>query len=309
MKNKILICESRSCDPYYNLALEEYLTRNVKGGHRILFLWRNAGTVVIGKNQNIYAECNINRINADGVRMARRLSGGGAVFHDTGNICFSFISEDSLYDVALHCEVIRRACAAFGIDACVTGRNDITAGGRKFSGNAFYSIGENRCHHGTVMISADTERLQNYLSTPKSKLVAKGIRSVRSAVVNLGELCDTLTPERFFAAMKNAMSEVFDAESNVIVPPDALLFEDRRAFFASDAWIYGENPPFSCELDVKTEGGRFNVKLSVKNNVTEACTIYTDSLDTTVAERIEKALVGKPFSEENVRKAVEETLQ
>ena len=305
MENKLYIYESRSFDPYYNLALEEYLTKSVGSGVRILFLWQNESTVVIGKNQNTGVECNAEAAKREGVHIARRLSGGGAVFHDHGNLCFSFISHEKTYDTALHCEVIRRACASFGIDAALTGRNDILADGRKFSGNAFYSVGKNHCHHGTVLLATDTNRLQKYLTTPKSKLTSKGIPSVRSAVVNLRELCPQINRDSFFEAMKKSAADVFGTNYTEKETPDAALFADRQAFLASDEWIFDEDPPFTDELDVKTSAARFNIKVNVKNARIESCAVFTDSLDTAAAEKLQKALVGTPFSEEHVIKIVQ----
>ena len=191
------VIKSNLNDPHRNLAAEEFLTANIGEGTEILFLWQNAATVVIGKNQNSRAECNLEKMEEDGVLLSRRLSGGGAVFHDLGNLCFSFISHEKIHNVTRQLSVIADACRAFGIDAKPTGRNDIEADGRKFSGNAFYSVGENKCHHGTVLISADKSRLANYLTVSKTKLEAKGIKSVRSRVVNLTELVPEMTVEAF----------------------------------------------------------------------------------------------------------------
>ena len=192
-RKKFLICESRFTSPYRNLAAEEYLTRTLPDNTSIMFLWQNDNTIVIGKNQNCYAECRVAELAADGGHLARRLSGGGAVRHDMGNLCFSFIARGEDYDVQRQLSVIAAACREFGIDAQPTGRNDITADGAKFSGNAFFSVGDAHCHHGTVLIDCDFGAMARYLTVKKSKLQAKGIESVRSRVVNLNTLCEGLT--------------------------------------------------------------------------------------------------------------------
>ncbi len=297
MKN-FLVCKSQFTDPYRNLAAEEYLTRNVREGEPILFLWQNADTVVIGKNQNSYAECNLEVMKKDGVSLSRRLSGGGAVFHDMGNLCFSFISHENDHDVAHQLSVIADACKDFGIEAAPTGRNDIEAEGRKFSGNAFYSIGKNKCHHGTVLISSDKGRLAGYLTVSKTKLQSKGIKSVSSRVVNLREFNENITPESFAEA-------VIKVCGACLCPmPDEVLFADRAEFFASKEWLYGEDPEFSDEITVSTPSGEFVLLLNVKHGTVAECKIFTDALDTEIAEKMRDALIGRDFSEEEIYRAV-----
>ncbi len=284
--------KSNQNDPHRNLAAEEYLTKLIGAEDELLFLWQNAPTVVIGKNQNSRAECDLKKMEADGVLLSRRLSGGGAVFHDLGNLCFSFISHADIHNVPRQLSVIAEACRTFGIDAKPTGRNDIEADGKKFSGNAFYSVGENKCHHGTVLISADKSRLANYLTVSKTKLEAKGIKSVRSRVVNLNELVPDITVEAFEHALTSAF-----APDSVLPMPDEALYRDRADFLASREWLLGEDPEFSDEITCKTDEGEFTLHLDVKHGIVKACVIYTDSLDTEAAEKISARVVGKRFEE------------
>lgn len=291
MKKIFRIYRSNFTDPYRNLAAEEALTANVREGEPILFLWRNAGTVVIGKNQNSYAECDLEKMRADGILLSRRLSGGGAVFHDLGNLCFSFISHENDHDVASQLSMIAAACAEFGINAAPTGRNDIEANGRKFSGNAFYSIGKNKCHHGTVLICADKCRLSDYLTVSKTKLEAKGIKSVSSRVVNLCELNADITPDSFADALIRACGAL------LCPMPDEALFSERAIFFASPEWLFGENPEFSDELHFKTAAGEFTLLLNVKHGTVADCKVFTDALNTEAAEKVRTEIIGKRFEE------------
>lgn len=289
--NMKFIIKSNTPDPYVNLAAEEYLTKRVRRGETILFLWQNADTVVIGKNQNSRAECDLQKMKRDGVLLSRRLSGGGTVYHDAGNLCFSFISHAEDHDVPAQLAVIASACAEFGINAKPTGRNDIEADGRKFSGNAFYSIGKNKCHHGTVLISSDTGRLSNYLTVSNTKLEAKGIKSVRSRVVNLRELNPDITPALF----ADALSRGFSSRPM----PEESLYRDRSEFFASREWLFDSDPEFTDEVKYKTAEGEFTLCLTVKGEIVTDCTVYTDSLDPTAAERIRAEITGKRFEEVN----------
>ena len=290
------LIKSNVNDPYRNLAAEEYMTKQIGAEDELLFLWQNAPTVVIGKNQNSRAECDLEKMEADGVLLSRRLSGGGAVFHDLGNLCFSFISHEEVHDVVRQLSVIASACRTIGIDAHPTGRNDIEADGRKFSGNAFYSVGANKCHHGTVLISADKSRLANYLTVSKTKLEAKGIKSVRSRVVNLCELVPDITVEAF----ERALIEAFAPDVTLPMLSEA-LFADRASFLASRKWLLGSDPEFTDEVRYRTDEGEFTLHLTVRGETVTDCQVFTDSLDTTAAERISAKVIGKRFEE--VRKS------
>lgn len=292
--NMKFIIRSNTTDPYVNLAAEEYLTKRVRRGEPILFLWQNADTVVIGKNQNSRAECDLERMKRDGVLLSRRLSGGGAVYHDAGNLCFSFISHENDHDVAAQLAMIADACAEFGIDARPTGRNDIEADGRKFSGNAFYTIDKNKCHHGTVLIASDTGRLSDYLTVSQTKLEAKGIKSVRSRVVNLSELVPDITVEAFEQALIAAF-----APDMTLSMPDQTLFAERTDFLSSREWLLGSDPEFTDEIKYRTSEGEFTLKLKVKNGIVTDCRVYTDSLDPTAAEKIRVEIIGKRFEDVN----------
>lgn len=290
MSERFLIYYSDFPDPYRNLAAEEQLTKNVRAGEPILFLWQNTRAVVIGKNQNSRAECDLLRMERDGVLLSRRLSGGGAVYHDTGNLCFSFISRADEHDVASNLALIADACAEFGIAAETSGRNDMTVGGRKFSGNAFYSIGQNKCHHGTVLISSDFGRLAEYLTIPESKLEAKGIRSVRSRVINLAELCRDLTPERF------ARTLISLCGGDIRRLLDDLPISERADFFASDEWLFGCDPEFTDEVKYRTAEGEFTLLLTVNRGTVTDCRVYTDSLDPAASDLIRSRVLGQPFA-------------
>ena len=208
MIDRIAIYESEGFDPHRNLAIEQHLLESVLGGCCLLYLWRNERTVVIGRNQNAWAECRTALLSEEGGTLARRLSGGGAVYHDLGNLNFTFLMRTWDYDLARQLSVIRRACAVCGIETEISGRNDLLADGRKFSGNAFYHHEGRSYHHGTLLVDVDGEAMKRYLSPSKAKLEAKGVESVRSRVVNLKELNPAIAVETLKAAMKTAFAEV-----------------------------------------------------------------------------------------------------
>ena len=193
MIETLRVCESEGLDPYRNLAIEQHLLETVLGGCCLLYLWQNERTVVIGRNQNAWAECRTTALFEEGGRLARRLSGGGAVYHDLGNLNFTFLLCEEDYDLTRQLSVIRRACSLCGIETEISGRNDLLASGRKFSGNAFCHHEGRAYHHGTLLIDVDADAMGRYLSPSKAKLEAKGVESVRSRVVNLRELNPALT--------------------------------------------------------------------------------------------------------------------
>ena len=176
MIGKIEIYMSEDFNPYRNLATEKLLLDSVGEDSLILYLWQNEKTVVIGRNQNPLAECNCALLKEENGFLARRLSGGGAVFHDCGNLNFTFLCCTENYDLEKQLRVIQKACEMAGIHAELNGRNDLLADGRKFSGNAFYNSKGKSYHHGTILINADKEKLTKYLTPPKAKLWAKGVK-------------------------------------------------------------------------------------------------------------------------------------
>ncbi|MCF0150049.1 MAG: lipoate--protein ligase, partial [Firmicutes bacterium] len=212
MIQTLQVYKSISTDPYRNLAIEEYLLDSVKKNCCILYLWQNKNTVVIGKNQNGWKECRTELLKEEGGLLARRLSGGGAVFHDLGNLNFTFLVNTEDYDVDRQLTVIQNACHLLGIDARRSGRNDLLCMERKFSGNAFYKTKEKCYHHGTLLLHADTEKMSRYLNPSAAKLKAKGVDSVRSRVLNLCEVKPDLTVDAMMSALIQSFAAVYGGE-------------------------------------------------------------------------------------------------
>ena len=206
MIRKLLYLCTDNTDPYHNLALEQYLTDTVPADTCILYLWQNRHTVVIGRNQNAWQECRTALLEQDGGKLSRRLSGGGAVYHDMGNLNFTFSLPTAEYDLHRQQRVIVEACRSLGIEASFSGRNDILAAGRKFSGNSFYHHNGCSFHNGTLLVSVDMANLGKYLTPSQRKLQSKGVASVPSRVVNLSELHPGLRISQMQQAMAQALS-------------------------------------------------------------------------------------------------------
>ena len=207
-------------NPHRNLAIEEYLTDTVPEDTLIVYLWQNKHTVVIGRNQNAWAECRTAEFERDGGTLARRLSGGGAVYHDMGNLNFTFSLRTEDYDLRKQQSVIVEACRMLGIPAEISGRNDILTNGCKFSGNSFYSHNGCSFHNGTLLLSVDMANLGKYLTPSKVKLESKGVASVRSRVINLTELVPTLSVAQMADAMVKAAEKVYGLEAKTLSETD-----------------------------------------------------------------------------------------
>ncbi len=291
-------------DPYENLAIEKRLLDTVAEGALILYLWQNSKTVVIGKNQNPWAECNCRLLEQEGGRLARRLSGGGAVFHDLGNLNFTFICREEDYDLAKQQEVLLNACSLAGIRAEVSGRNDLLAEGRKFSGNAFYHAGGKAYHHGTLLICADTAMVQRYLTPSQAKLQAKGVKSVRSRIVNLTEIAPKLTPELMKKHLCAAAEQVYQRKGLALPSIPHAEIAELAAQYADWDYLYGTPLPLSLVCEERFDWGSIQIQLEVKDGRIQKCKVYTDALDWTLSEQIESLLTGVRFSKDCLKIAL-----
>lgn len=289
-------------DPYRNLAAEKLLTLGVREGECILFLWQNRKTVVIGRNQNAWEECDVRRLEEDGGHLARRLSGGGAVYHDLGNLNFSFAVRKADYNPEKQSGVILRAAQKLGIEARKTGRNDFEAAGRKFSGNAYFQTRGCCCHHGTIMMDVDTEALSGYLTVSGMKLQSKGVASVRSRVVNLKELCPDITAQRLKDALIEAFGEVYglraEAPEQDRLPEEDLLRE--AAAFSSEAWLFPERIPFTAAPENRYDWGGIRMELLVRGDRIAQAECVSDAMDASLIRRIRDAVLDCPYDGEEL---------
>lgn len=294
----------KNTDPYENLALEKTLLDRVPEGGMILYLWQNEKTVVIGKNQNAWAECNCRLLEEEGGRLARRLSGGGAVFHDLGNLNFTFLCREEDYDLARQQTVLLHACRLAGIRAELSGRNDLLAEGRKCSGNAFYHAGGKAYHHGTLLLSANMELMQRYLTPQKAKLEAKGVKSVRSRVVNLSELAPGLTSEKMRIFLMEAAEQVYDLKGAQFPQIPQRELATLTTQYRNWDYLYGTSLPLSMVCEDRFDWGGIQLQLEVRSGVIQACRVYTDALDWSLAEQIEQALLQKRFEKNALASAL-----
>lgn len=309
MITKISLYTSDSFNPYENLAKEKYLLDNVSDTELILYLWQNQNTVVIGRNQNPWTECNCKLLEEEGGHLARRLSGGGAVFHDLGNLNFTFICPSENYDLSRHMEVIRLSCRKAGIETEPSGRNDILADGRKFSGNAFYNSKGRSYHHGTIMINSDIEKLQRYLTPTKAKLEAKGVKSVRSRVVNLSELNPELSCDVMKRYMAEAFEEIYGLTSSVPTNTDSAQISTLAEKYSAWDYLYGSQPPFTFSCEKRFDWGSIDIRLNVEKGKITSAICYTDSMDWKLGEDVQLSLCGCRFEADDIKASLANTLK
>lgn len=306
IKTKLFI--SKSTNPWFNLAYEEQLVGEVAEDEVYLYLWQNQHTVVIGKHQNPWREVLVSELEGDEGKLARRLSGGGAVYHDLGNLNFTFVMNKKHEDLHRQLKVIVEGVKALGIEAEFSGRNDILAEGRKFSGNAFYYGKDNYYHHGTILVDVDMSKLGKYLNVSMKKLSAKGVESVKSRVINLKEL----NPEITIPGMMTAVGEAFEFEygkaedifyiSDENPPENAVARYDH---YASWEWRFGKTPNFDVTFEEKFTWGELVLSFKLKGAVVEACEVYSDAMNTDLIEAMSGIFVGKRFDREEIKLAVE----
>lgn len=233
--------ESKNLSPYYNLAVEKHLLFHCKEEECILYLWQNQRTVVVGRNQNVWKECRVELLEKEGGCLARRLSGGGAVYQDLGNLNFTFLARRKHYDAERQTEVILHMANKLGVYAQKSGRNDILTKGKKFSGHAYYECGDYCYHHGTLMVNVNLDHLSRYLTVSKEKLELKGIDSVRARVGNLTELVPQLTISILKEKIREAFEELYGLKLGWMQTEDLVQEEiaKEQERFASKKWIFG----------------------------------------------------------------------
>ena len=292
---KLTVTYSDSFDVYRNQAIEKTLF-DLSDDEVVFYLWQNENAVVIGKHQDALSECDYNAFIADGGKVARRISGGGAVYHDRGNLNFTFIAPVKYYDLLKQMKVVTNALKSFGIQASLSGRNDVEVSGRKISGNAFYFHEGKKLHHGTLLIDVDTEKIKKYLTPNAVKLSKKGVKSVESRVVNLTEMAD-IDAERLKGALVDAFKEEYKkAELSVLDINDyADDVAEREKVFSDKVWILGDKQCYNVKAVYDSPLGVLDIRANVSDGRVIFAKVYSDSLDSAAVEKFEHSLIGAKY--------------
>lgn len=294
-------------DPKINLAVEEYILKHLNVDHEDYFLFYiNGPSIIIGKNQNTSEEVNLKYIEENGIDVVRRLSGGGAVYHDEGNLNFSFITKDdgnSFNNYKKFTQPIVDALRHLGVEAELTGRNDIQVGERKISGNAQFTTRGRMFSHGTLMFNSNIEEVVNSLNVSEEKMRSKGIKSVRSRVANITEFLEReMEMEQFVEALLHSIYDGEQPERYVLRDEDWEIVHDiSKERYANWDWNFGKSPKFDVESKRRFPIGTIDVRLNVnKGTITEA-KIYGDFFGVGDIQDVEQALVGTRFERAAIR--------
>lgn len=299
-------------DPTINLAIEEYALKNLDINETYLLFYINKPSIIIGKNQNTIEEINTEYVEGNGIQVVRRLSGGGAVYHDLGNLNFSFITKDdgeSFHNFRKFTEPVIEALQKLGVNAELSGRNDILAEGRKISGNAQFSTRGRMFSHGTLLFDSEMDHVVSALNVKKDKIESKGIKSIRSRVANISEfLSDTISIEEFRSLLlKNIFGGLEEIPEYVLTEEDwekiHQLSEER---YRNWDWNYGKSPKFNLQHSHRFPVGQIDVRLEVNRGTIENCKIYGDFFGVGDVSDIESKLQGIRYERGEIDEALED---
>lgn len=295
-------------DAHLNLALEEYVLRNRMGDDDLLLFYVNAPAIIIGRNQNTIEEINSDVVTDRDIKVVRRISGGGAVYHDLGNLNFSFMTRDvkgrfNRYDRfnGPVVEVLRE----LGVPAEIGGRNDILAGGRKISGNAQFATPDRMFSHGTLLLDSNLDHVTDALRPRPGKVESKGVKSIRSRVANISEFLSQ--PLGVDELRERILDRIFGTRDHAAIPTLALSDADwdsvrelREKKYGTREWNYGENPPFNLQRAQRFPAGEIDVRLDVKNGHIAFIRVFGDFMGREDVAELEARLVGVSYERDAI---------
>ena len=306
-----MICiNDHHTDPYFNLAAEEYILKNF--ADNCFMLWRNQPSVIVGRHQNSLAEINIDYVKQNNIKVVRRLSGGGAVFHDLGNLNFTFIEtakSDSLIDFQKYTQPVIAVLQQLGVDARFEGRNDLVIDGRKFSGNAEHVYRGRILHHGTLLFASELTDLSGALNVNPAKFTDKAVKSVRSRVTNISShLKEAIDLEKFRDMLLRYMTDNYpDGEPYSYTDVDvAAINKLRDEKYATWGWNFGQSPGYNMVNGIRTGGGYLETHLDVHNGIIRHIRIFGDFFNVGDIAEVEQLLTGTPHNETGIRRKLEQ---
>ncbi|MFC5448245.1 lipoate--protein ligase [Paenibacillus aestuarii] len=305
----LFIDNEQITDPRINLAIEEYALRHLPAGESYLLFYINEPSIIIGKNQNTIEEINPEYVKSQGLHVVRRLSGGGAVYHDLGNLNFSFITEDdgnSFHNFQKFTQPVVEALHKLGVEAVLSGRNDLQIGERKISGNAQFSTKGRMFSHGTLLFASEIENVVSALKVNPDKIQSKGIKSIRSRVANITEfLREPITIEQF----RTKLLESIFGTTIEQVPRYKLTEEDWRRIhelskerYQSWDWNYGRSPKSTVQNSKRFEGvGTLDARLDIEEGYMKHVKIFGDFFGASDVSELEEQLQGVRYEETAIR--------
>ncbi|MGE1114838.1 lipoate--protein ligase [Priestia megaterium] len=308
----LFIDNQKNYDPRINLAIEEYALKHLDINETYLLFYINEPSIIIGKNQNTIEEINTKYVEDQQIHVVRRLSGGGAVYHDKGNLNFSFITKDdgnSFHNFKKFTEPVVEALKKLGVNAELSGRNDLMAEGRKISGNAQFSTKGRMFSHGTLLFDSEIENVVSALKVKKDKIESKGIKSIRNRVANISEFLEQKVTVEEFREM--LLRYIFDGEENIteykLTEKDwETIHQISKERYQSWDWNYGKSPKFNLQHSHRFPVGQIDVRLEVNKGKIDACTIYGDFFGVGDVEEVQEKLTGVRYEKASIEQVLED---
>ncbi|WP_338705217.1 lipoate--protein ligase [Priestia aryabhattai] len=308
----LFIDNQKNYDPRINLAIEEYALKHLDINETYLLFYINEPSIIIGKNQNTIEEINTKYVEDQHIHVVRRLSGGGAVYHDKGNLNFSFITKDdgnSFHNFKKFTEPVVEALKKLGVNAELSGRNDLMAEGRKISGNAQFSTKGRMFSHGTLLFDSEIENVVSALKVKKDKIESKGIKSIRNRVANISEFLEQKVTVEEFREM--LLRYIFEGEENIteykLTEKDwETIHQISKERYQSWDWNYGKSPKFNLQHSHRFPVGQIDVRLEVNKGKIDACTIYGDFFGVGDVGEVQGKLTGVRYEKASIEQALED---
>ena len=306
----MLCINDHHTDPYFNLAAEEYVLKNFTDN--CFMLWRNKPSVIVGRHQNSLAEINVEYVKQNQIKVVRRLSGGGAVFHDLGNLNFTFIENaknDQPINFQKYTQPIIAVLQLLDIDARFEGRNDLVIDGKKFSGNAEHVFRGRVLHHGTLLFASELTDLSGALNANPAKFTDKAVKSIRSRVTNISShLKKPLELEEFRnMTLRYMMNSYPDCQPYSYTDADiAAISKLRDEKYAAWDWNFGQSPGYNMVNSIRTGGGHLEIHLDVQNGIIRHVRIFGDFFNIGDIEELEQQLTGTPHNETSLCQKLKE---
>ena len=306
MENKFYFITHDNRDPYFNLASEEYLLKQTDGYY--FYLWINAPAVIVGVNQNAFEEVNLSYVKENDIKVVRRLTGGGAVYHDSGNLCYTVIApyDEQQENYKIFTAPVIEYLNSIGVNAEFSGRNDITVDGKKISGNAQTVFGKRIMHHGTLLFNTDPNALTKSLNPNKLKTQSKGIKSIRARVTNISErMQNSITIEQFKQGLTQkflSFCEPYSFSQNDLEKIEKLV----REKYSTYEWNFSRSPLSKSVFEKKFDFGIVNIHFDIISGLIKNPMITGDFFSLKPIELLEKQLENAPFSEQGLLKALKD---